>query len=99
MTLSVTNSPCDQACFRLSLHDEKFRDCCSFLHCLRLRCNEPNHPPVIDCPDQALLECNPDKAIGYVIGTGVQDPDGDLLTVIWKVDGNPVKTNTIPAGV
>lgn len=99
VTLSVTNSPCDQACFRLSLHDEKFRDCCSFLHCLRLRCNEPNHPPVIDCPDQALLECNPDKAVGYVIGTGVQDPDGDLLTVIWKVDGNPVKTNTIPAGV
>lgn len=29
----------------------------------------------------------------------VQDQDGDPLTVIWKLDGTPVKMATVPGGV
>lgn len=98
VALSITNSPCQTACFRVSLHDPKFRECCSFLRCVELSCKLGNHPPNLDCA-QYFAICDVEKAVNYVIGIGVQDPDGDPLTVIWKVNGSPVLTNNVAGGV
>jgi len=99
LQLSVTNSPCDTACFRLALHDKNLVSCCSWTHCVSLKCKADNHPPMVDCPPEFLSTCDVAAGKGYIIGAGVKDPDGDPLTVTWKVNGTPVKTNTIPAGV
>ncbi|MBL9136062.1 MAG: HYR domain-containing protein [Verrucomicrobiales bacterium] len=99
VTLNVTNSPCDRACFRISFHDAKFVACCSFTHCVALKCDENNHPPVVDCPPPIVEVCDPNGGKNYTIAGGAMDPDGDALTILWKVNGNPVATNTIPAGV
>ncbi len=99
ITIAATNAPCDQACLRISLHDKQFVSCCSFTHCISLRCKDGNHPPVLDCPPNVRTECDPAVGKNYVINAGVMDPDGDALTVTWKINGNPVQTNTIPAGI
>lgn len=99
-TLQVTNSPCDTACFRLSFHDAKFVACCSIVRCVSLQCKDGNHPPVLDCPPPVQEMC--DAAFfgkGYKISAGIQDPDGDPLTAIWKINGTPVATNTVPGGL
>ncbi|HAM71916.1 MAG TPA: hypothetical protein DCM86_09765 [Verrucomicrobiales bacterium] len=97
--LSVTNSPCDRACFRVSLHDAKFVACCSITHCVSLECKQGNHPPVLDCPPPRVEICDPNGGKGLTGHAGVSDPDGDPLTAVWKVNGTPVATNTIPAGL
>lgn len=97
--LAVTNSPCDVACLRMALHDSNLVACCAFTHCVSLQCKPGNHPPVVDCPPDYLSTCDVGAGKGYVIGAGVQDPEGNPLTVTWKVNGVPVKTNSIPAGM
>ena len=98
INLAATNTPCDSACFRVSLHDAQFVSCCSFVHCLSLECAGANHPPQIDCASAAHVECDPTVGTNYLLTGGVMDPDGDALTVTWKVNSVPVQTNTIPAG-
>lgn len=96
--LSVTNNPCDVACFRLAMHDTKFVACCAFTHCVSLKCKTDNHPPILDCADLPTL-CDPAGGFAYKLSTIVVDPDGDPLTITWKIDNVPVATNTVPAGV
>ncbi len=96
--LNVTNTPCDTSCFRVSFHDAKFIACCSFRHCISLNCKSGNHPPHVDCPQHTVV-CDPTQAGAFTLQTTVQDPDGDPLKVILKVDGFPIQTNAVPAGV
>ena len=96
--LSVIGSPCTNACFRLSFHDTNFVNCCSFTHCVPIICKQDGHPPTVKCPPFTLL-CDTNKAVTYVTQVLVQDADGDPLTVVWKVNSVPVKTNSVPGGL
>ena len=49
--------------------------------------------PTITCPPSAAVECgNPVE-----VRVRVNDLDGDPLTVVWELNGEPVQTNTVPA--
>jgi len=49
-------------------------------------------PPVIRCPAPTIVECGSPMEMTVQ----VSDPDGDALSVLWQVNGQPVQTNTIP---
>jgi len=50
-------------------------------------------PPTITCLPSATVECgNPVE-----VQVRVNDLDGDPLTVVWELNGEPVQTNTVPA--
>jgi uncharacterized repeat protein (TIGR03803 family) len=51
-------------------------------------------PPAITCPAPATVECGRPAQLT----ADVSDADGQALTVIWRVNGQPVQTNTVPAG-
>jgi len=50
--------------------------------------------PNISGPVAAAVECGTQTDISVV----VDDPDGDALSVVWTVNGEPVQTNSVPAG-
>lgn len=52
-----------------------------------------NSPPSITCPGPSVVECPAEAEVTIL----VSDPDGDALTVVWSVDGTPVKTNGVAA--
>jgi hypothetical protein len=96
--ITVTNSPCDKVCFLLSTHDSDMKDCCAFQHCVSLRCDHGNTPPEIACGGATVI-CDLNQGKNITNTVVVMDAEGDPLTVIWNVDGIPVQTNNIPAGV
>jgi len=53
-----------------------------------------SHAPTVSCPVATTVGCGTQTDISVV----VDDPDGDTLTVVWNVNGEPVQTNSIPAG-
>ena len=50
-----------------------------------------NQPPTITCPTNITVEC------GTELKATVNDPDGDALAVVWRVDGLDVQTNFLSA--
>jgi len=52
-----------------------------------------SHAPVVSCP-VATVECGTQADVSVVVA----DPDGDALTVVWTMNGEPVQTNSVPAG-
>lgn len=54
----------------------------------------PNNPPTVECPPPMTVEC---KGRPLTIYATVRDPEGDALTVVWRVNGAPVQTNLLPA--
>lgn len=53
-----------------------------------------NSPPTITCPASVTVECG-----GPVqMSARVNDPDGDALTVVWELNGEPFQTNALPSG-
>ena len=56
-------------------------------------------PPTIVCsPDGTLELTSTNGALGIVDAT-VADADGDALMVVWAVNGQPVLTNVVAAGI
>jgi hypothetical protein len=53
--------------------------------------------PSISCPVPLVLECTNGSAVGK-ISVEIQDSSGNALELVWKVDGTPLQTNSIPAG-
>jgi hypothetical protein len=52
-----------------------------------------NSPPVLVCPPDSTVECGSPT----LVTAQVSDPDGDMLTVVWTLNGSSVQTNTLPA--
>lgn len=57
-----------------------------------------NHPPAVTCPAPATLECTSPDGTKATVTVNVSDEDGDLLEVIWKINGTAVQTNRVAAG-
>ena len=63
----------------------------AFLYC-------HDHPPIVDCPDDIVIDCAPAGGVTTNLTVQVFDDDGDPLTVIWNINGQDVATNSVPAG-
>jgi uncharacterized repeat protein (TIGR03803 family) len=50
-------------------------------------------PPTIACPNNAVIECGDLVEMNVL----VNDPDGDALTVVWTLNGQPAQTNSVSA--
>lgn len=57
-----------------------------------------NVPPMIACPEPAMVECASRRGTPVTVSVNVSDANGDALTVVWKVDGRRYQTNMVPAG-
>jgi hypothetical protein len=57
-----------------------------------------NHAPTVTCPGAAALECTSTNGARATVTVNVADQDGDLLEVIWKINGTAVQTNRVAAG-
>lgn len=47
--------------------------------------------PTITCPDPTIIECGSLVEISVQVG----EPDGDALTVVWSLNGQPIQTNIV----
>lgn len=56
-------------------------------------------PPVVTCSTNQIVPCVNSNGGPATVLAMVQDPDGDALMAIWAVNGRPVQTNAIAAGV
>ncbi len=52
-----------------------------------------NTPPQVVCPPDSTVECGTETQLAVA----ASDPDGDAFTVVWYVNGLPVKTNIVAA--
>jgi len=58
-----------------------------------------NLPPTITCPGPVNIEgCNVAGGQRVPLTVHVEDPNGDALTVTWRVDGVVVQVDHVPAG-
>ena len=54
---------------------------------------EDNQPPTITCPQPVTTQ----YGVAAPIAVTVADPNGDALSVVWTVDGTPIRTDSVPA--
>ncbi len=57
-----------------------------------------NEPPTVSCPNPVTVESGAHSESSLTLTASVQDRDGDAITVVWSVDGNPVQTDSVPTG-
>lgn len=57
-----------------------------------------NSPPEVSCSLPFVAESISSAGTTITLPAQVTDPDGDALTLTWSVDGNPVQTDSVPAG-
>lgn len=57
-----------------------------------------NHAPEILCPDPVEAECEPPDGTIVKLVASVFDEDGDALVVVWRINGEVVHSEEIPAG-
>jgi hypothetical protein len=75
----------EQLCYTLSVHDRRLDECCYFSRCITLPdcCKEDTIPPIIDCPDNATVDCGSD----YTFIPGIGDNCDPTFAGQVKVDG------------
>jgi hypothetical protein len=57
-----------------------------------------NVAPTLICPDPVRVECSSARGTLVRMVAGVQDANGDLLTVTWTIDGRVYQTDEVPSG-
>ena len=54
-----------------------------------------NMPPALACPQDSTVECGTETQLAVA----ASDPDGDSFSVVWYLNGLPVKTNMVTASL
>lgn len=57
-----------------------------------------DHAPMVECAPLVLLHCAPNGVDRATLTVHVEDPEGDPLTVTWRVDGAVAQVDNVPAG-
>lgn len=86
LTVNISGGqPGEQLCYTLSVHDRRLDECCYFSRCITLPdcCENDTTPPIIDCPDNATVDCGAD----YTFIPGVGDNCDPTFAGQVKVDG------------
>lgn len=52
-----------------------------------------NGSPTVICPPAAVVECGAETQLTVQ----VSDPEGDVMVVVWFLNGTPIQTNAVPA--
>jgi hypothetical protein len=93
VTFSNVSPDCGrELCLLVSLHDSSFVRCCAFTNCLPNPLASTNTPPTLHCPDPVRV-CTRGTNAGVTLTAQAGDPDGDTLSVEWRVDGVVVSTS------
>lgn len=59
---------------------------------------DANSPPTVDCPDSTTVECTSHDGTPVELVAGVEDLDGDELSVLWTIDGVNRPLIVVPSG-
>lgn len=51
--------------------------------------------PIILCPEPVVAECTSTNGTPVTVTATIEDVDGDALTAVWWVNGQPVQTNDV----